>query len=622
MKRRDDAAAAGSERADLHPGRRVPAPTCENRTTNEMPALRRSTATLALAAVAACAGAPRTEPAPHPATAAEGRLVLMGTTDLHGWILPYDYYTGQRTNNGLAALAPLIDSVRAANPERTVLVESGDLLQGNPMDFVYRRLAEGEEHPVVRAMNLVGYDAAAIGNHEFNYGIEHLQRSAASARFPFISANIFRAGTAEHAYRPYAMVERTVGGRTVRIGITAVTPPGVLIWDRDNVQGRLDFREIVSSVRPVVARMRADGADIVMVAAHSGLEGSSYDTAATGVPMENASSAMAREIPGIDVIFMGHTHRELADTTINGVLVQQAKNWGTSLAVAELDLRNDGGRWTIASKRGRIIRPAPGSTSPRLEAALADAHERTRAYVAQVIGTSEAEWTSTLARTRDTPILDLINDVQMRVTGAELSAASAFSLTSRIPQGPVTVADVAGLYVYDNTLKAIRISGAQLRAYLEKSAEYYLPCPASACEALTNPGVPGYNYDVVSGVDYALDLTKPVGQRLVRLERNGRAVADADSFTIAINNYRASGSGGFSMLIGAPVVYDRGEGIRELLIEDFRRRGTLRPTDVFRQNWEIVPAALAERAAVEQRPTNAPGGEAHGGTTGQRPRNP
>jgi 2',3'-cyclic-nucleotide 2'-phosphodiesterase (5'-nucleotidase family) len=588
---------------------------------NRMYALRRLTAALGFAALAGCASGPGPESAPRPAPA-EGRLVLMGTTDLHGWILPYDYYTGQRTNNGLAALVPLIDSVRAAHPGRTVLVESGDLLQGNPMDFVYRRLAEGETHPLIQAMNLVGYDAAAIGNHEFNYGIEHLQRSAADARFPLLSANVFRAGTDDHAYRPYTFVERTIGGRTVKIGITSATPPGVLIWDRDNVHGRLDFRGIVASVRPVVARMRAEGADLVLVAAHSGLEGSSYDTVATGVPPENAASALAREVPGIDVIFMGHTHREVADTTINGVLVQQAKNWGTSLAVAELDLRWADGLWTVADASGRILRPAEGSTSPRLEAALAQAHERTRAYVSQVVGTSTEEWTSAQARTRDTPILDLINDVQMRVTGADLSSTAAFSLTSRIPAGPVTVADVAGLYVYDNTLKAVRISGAQLRAYLEKSAEYYLPCPGGACETLVNPSVAGYNFDVVSGVDYTLDLTRPVGGRVVRLERGGRAVADADSFTLALNNYRASGSGGFSMLIGAPVVYDRGEGIRELLVEEIRRRGTLSPADVFRRNWEIVPAALAERAAAEQRPPTQPGGEAHGGTTGQRPRTP
>jgi 2',3'-cyclic-nucleotide 2'-phosphodiesterase (5'-nucleotidase family) len=582
-----------------------------------MPAIHRLIAILSVTALGAC-GVSRA-PVPRPAPV-EGRLVLMGTTDLHGWILPYDYYTGQRTNNGLAVLLPLIDSVRAAHPERTVLVESGDLLQGNPMDFVYRRLAEGETHPLIHAMNLAGYDAAAIGNHEFNYGIEHLDRSISAAAFPFLSANIFRAGTDDHAYRPYTFVERTVAGRTVKVGIASATPPGVMIWDRDNVRGRLDFRDIVASMRPVVARMRAEGADVVLVAAHSGLEGSSYDTAATGVPTENAAAAMAREIPGIDVIFMGHTHRELADTTVNGVLVQQARNWGTSLAVAELDLRWADGRWTIADASGKVLRPAPGTTSPRLETAVAEAHERTRAYVSQVIGTSSTEWTSTLARSRDTPILDLINDVQTRVTGAELSSTAAFSLTSRIPAGPVTVADVAGLYVYDNTLKAVRISGAQLRAYLEKSAEYYLPCPAATCESLVNPAVAGYNFDVVSGVDYALDLTRPVGARVVRLERNGRAVADADSFTLALNNYRASGSGGFSMLIGAPVVYDRGEGIRELLIEEIRRRGTLHPGDVFRVNWELVPASLAERAAAEQRPPARPGGESHGGTTGQRPR--
>ena len=559
---------------------------------------------------AACApAAPATgegvSPAPPPvsvgAGATSGRLVLMGTTDLHGWLLPYDYYTGKETTYGLAALVPLIDSVRAANPGRTALFESGDLLQGNPLDFVYSRLQPGETHPLVMAMNLVGYDAAAIGNHEFNYGIPHLAQAVSQARFPFLSANIFRAGSAEHAYPASTIVERTVAGRPVRIGVTAVTPPGVLIWDRDNVRGRLDFRDIVASVRPVVTDLRARGADLVIVAAHSGLEGSSYDVAATGVPVENAAAAMAREVPGIDVIFMGHTHRELADTTIDGVLVQQAKNWGTSLAVAEIDLAWADGRWTVASKRGKILRPAAGSTSPRLEEALAAAHERTKAYVARRIGTSSAEWTSELARTRDTPILDLINEVQRRVTGAELSSTAAFSLSSRIPAGPITVADVAGLYIYDNTLKAVRISGAQLRAYLEKSAEYYLPCPGSTCERVTNPEVPGYNFDVVSGVDYALDLTKPVGQRVVRLRRDGRDVAAADSFTIALNNYRASGSGGFSMLIGAPVVYDRGEGIRELLIAEIERRVRIDPADVFRKNWEIVPAVLADRAAAEQR---------------------
>ena len=556
-------------------------------------------ALLTIAAGLLAAGCASTPPAVAPAA---GRLVVMGTTDTHGWLLPFDYYTGRATDHGLARLVPQIDSVRAANPGRTVLVDSGDLLQGNPLDFVYSRLRPGETHPVAAAMNFLRYDAAAIGNHEFNYGIEHLNAVARLSEFQWLSANIFLAGKAEHAYRPFTIVERTVGGAPVRVGITSVTPPGVAIWDRDKVRGRLDFRDIVASVRPVVAEMRRQGADLVVVAAHSGLEGSSYDTAATGVPTENAAAAMAREVAGIDLILMGHSHREVADTTIGGVLVMQAKNWGSSLAVAELELELGAAGWRVAGKRGRILRPAKGATSPEFEAALAPAHQRTREYVARRIGTSSAEWSAARSRVEDTPILDLINDVQMRASGAELSAAAAFSLDARIPAGPVTVADVAGLYLYDNTLKAVRVSGAQLRAFIEKSAEYYLPCPGGRCARLVNPAVPGYNFDVVSGIDYTLDLSRPAGQRVTRLRRNGRDVAAADSFTLALNNYRASGSGGFSMLIGAPVVYDRGQGIRELLIEEIERRGSIAPEQVFRRNWEIVPAELARRAAAEQAP--------------------
>jgi 2',3'-cyclic-nucleotide 2'-phosphodiesterase (5'-nucleotidase family) len=568
-------------------------------TRRRLPALVVAAALLS-GSLGGCAGARHAgnDPAGSPAS---GTLVLMGTTDLHGWILPYDYYTGTRTDHGLAALVPLIDSIRAAHPGATALVESGDLLQGNPLNYVHRTLAAGEVHPLVHAMNLVGYDAAAIGNHEFNYGLAHLDQAIAAARFPWLSANTFHHGTERHAYRSYTLLQREVNGRPLTVGVTAVVPPGVHLWDRHHVEGHLEFRDMVASVRPVVAEMRSRGADVVVVAAHSGLEGSSYDTAATGLPAENAAAAMALEVPGIDVIFLGHTHREVADTTVGGTLVLQSRNWGASLAVAELELTHTAAGWEVRRKSGRTLRPAPGTTSPMLEAAVADAHERTRAYVQQVIGTSTAEWNSALSRTRATPILDLINAVQQRVTGADLSAASAFTLNARIPAGPVTVADVAGLYVYDNTLKAVRITGAELRAYLEKSAEYYLPCPGLTCERVTSREVPGYNFDVVRGVDYALDLTRPVGARVVRLERNGRPVLPTDTFTLALNNYRQSGAGGFGMLAAAPVVYDRGEGIRELLIEEIRRMGTISPEQFFRPNWEIVPAELAERAAEEQR---------------------
>ncbi|MBA2670176.1 MAG: 5'-nucleotidase C-terminal domain-containing protein, partial [Gemmatimonadetes bacterium] len=298
--------------------------------------------------------------------------------------------------------------------------------------------------------------------------------------------------------------------------------------------------------------------------------------------------------------------RELADTTIAGTLILQAKNWAASLAVAEVDLVADGdGRWQVTSRRGSIRTPASGARSARLETVLASAHLRTMEYVGRVIGHSTAEWSARTARVEDTAILDLINEVQRSVTGADLSAASAFTLTARLPAGPITVADVAGLYVYDNTLKAVRLSGEQLRAYLEKSAEYYLPCPDSRCERVTNPAIPGYNFDVVSGVDYSLDISRPVGQRVVQLEREGRPVSPTDSFTLAVNNYRASGAGGFNMIAAAPVVYDRGEGIRELLIREIERRGSISPEAFHIRNWRIVPAGLTERALEEQTTTVA-----------------
>lgn len=555
---------------------------------------------------AACAPPPASAPAPGAGT--EATVVLMGTTDVHGWLLPHDYFTGEATPYGLARLAPIIDSIRAAHPGRTALVDSGDLLQGNPLAYVHSELRPGETHPVVTAMNLLGYDAAAIGNHEFNFGIAHLDAAIAGADFAFVSANIFRHGTDEHAYPAYVIVERSVAGRPLRIGITGATPPGVHVWDKAHVEGRLDFRDIVASLRPVVERMRAEGADLVVVAAHSGLEGTSYDTLATGLAPENVIGRLPLEVPGIDVVFMGHTHRELADSTIGGALVLQARNWAQSLAVAELRLAADaGGGWRVLEKRGQILRPRPDARAERLEAALAAAHARTLDYVTRPIGTSTARWTAERARVEDTPIIDFINEVQRRAAGADLSSAAAFNLDAVIPEGPVSVADIARLYIYDNnTLKAVRITGAQLREYLEKSAEYYLPCPALRCERVTNPAVPGYNFDIVSGVDYVLDISRPVGERVVRLEYRGRPVQPEDSFTLALNNYRQGGGGGFTMVAEAPVVYDRDESIRDLLIREIERRGTISPDDYFRRNWQIVPDALAERAVAEQNRRGAP----------------
>ena len=561
-----------------------------------------------LALLAACAPAtgtptpaPRPENLPPVTAGASDTLLLLGTTDVHNRVYPYDYYARAPIDYSLAHLKSLVDSVRAVHPGNTYLFDSGDLLQGNPLGFLYARRFGEQPNPVLRAMNLMGYDAAAIGNHEFNYGLAHLGRALQQAEFPFVSANIFRHGTSEHAYLPYVLLPHlTDAGDTLLIGVTGNTPPGVHVWDRAHVEGVLEFRDVVASVDAVVAEMDDAGADVIVVLSHGGLEGTSYDTASTGLPPENNAVRLAHEVPAIDVIFMGHTHRELADSTINGVLLTQARNWAQSLAAVTLQVVQRGrNEWDVTAKRGEILRPHAGGADVAFMDSLRWEHERTVAYVNEQIGSATERMDARTARTEDTPILDFINEVQRARGDAQLSSTAAFRLDAALPEGAITIADVAALYPYDNTLKVIRITGAQLRAYLEKSAEYYHGFPASG-GTVTNFEVPGYNFDVVSGVDYTLDLARPVGERVTSLTYQGTPVRDDQSFTLALNNYRQSGGGGYSMIADAPVIRDQQEDIRELIIEEVRRRGTIRPQDFFVPSWRIVPADAAAAAAREQ----------------------
>jgi 2',3'-cyclic-nucleotide 2'-phosphodiesterase (5'-nucleotidase family) len=546
----------------------------------------RSGAGMLLVAMAFAGCATTTARPDQPAT-----LVIMGTTDVHAWLLPWDFEAARATSNGLALLAPLVDSIRGVHGDATLLVDSGDLLQGSSMAAAYTPLEAGEEHPVITAMNLMEYDAAALGNHEFNFGIEHLDRVIADATFPFLSANVVHAGTGEPAYPEYVLVTRMLGDRPLTVGVTGVLPPGVAVWDRDHVQGRLEFPDMVDRLRVVVPRMRAEGADVVVVAAHSGFEGTSYDAATTGLGAENRMADAAREVPGIDVVFLGHTHRELADSVINDVLFLQAGARAASLAVATLELRSGRDGWTVTSRRGELVRPSADRADPAMVAALADAHARTQARAERVIGMSPVEWSAREARVRDTPLLDFINAVQKRVSGAQLSAAAAFSLNAGLPAGDITAGHLARIYPYDNNLlRAVRISGADLRAYLEHSARYFLPCPdGDACERRINPDWPGYNFDVISGVEYVLDLTRPMGERVTRLEFEGVPVRDDQMFTLALNNYRQGGGGGFPGVVDAEVVYDGTESIRSLLIQEIEERGVIRPEDYFTPSWSIRP---------------------------------
>ncbi|HEX2719296.1 MAG TPA: 5'-nucleotidase C-terminal domain-containing protein [Gemmatimonadaceae bacterium] len=553
-----------------------------------------------VAAAGACAAPASQTPSPTACTDTTA-LVIAATTDVHGRLRGWDYERNDAdSERGLSRAATVMDSVRAANPGRVILLDAGDLLQGNMLAYVAARVATDTINPIVAAMNAMGYDAAAIGNHEYNYGVPYLERAVRQARFPFLSANTWRFD-GSHAFAPYAIVERA----GIRVGVVGATTPGVMVWDRDNVAGRLRLTDIVPAVRDAAGAARRAGAQIVVVTVHSGLnEPASYDTTATGLPSENVAARIAAEVPGLALVVYGHSHRQNAGSTIGTTRLIQAKNWAQSVAVATARVARCGSEARLAAPitESALIPVTNRAEAPAVLAATERWHDETRRYVTAPLGTTPVAWRGDSARLRDTPVVDFVLEVMRKTAGAELAGGSAFTFAGFGP-GAISIADLARIYPYDNTLRAVKIGGTQLRAYLEQASNYYGTLGDAAAPVI-DPRIPGYNFDIVAGADYVLDLSKPRGSRVTSLRVGGREVQPTDSFTIALNNYRQTGGGGFSMLAGAPVTYEGTEEIRVLLERELRSRGTIRPEDYFRQNWRIEPAAAVTRAyeAMHQRP--------------------
>ena len=547
-----------------------------------------------LASCATRAPAPIALPAAVPPVCADTvRLVVASTTDVHGRLRGWDYELNRPDSlRGLTREATIVDSVRAANPGRVLLIDAGDLLQGNMFGYVAARVATDTTNPIVASMNAMRYDASAVGNHEYNYGVPYLDRAVAQATFPFLSANTKRPdGT--FPYAPYTLVQRA----GIRIGIVGATTPGVMVWDRDNVAGRIALSDIVPAVEGATESARAGGAQIIIVTVHSGLdEPSSYDTVATKLPSENVAARIAREVPGIALLLYGHSHKENPGTDIGATRMLQAKNWAQSVGIATLPIVRCGATAKVVSGgvTSRVIRAAGHVESPAIVAITEPWHQQTVRYVTAPIGSTPVAWRGDSARVRDTPIVDFVLEVMRKTAHTDLAAGSAFGFAG-LDSGAISIADLARLYPYDNTLRGIRLSGVQLRAYLEQSARYY-GTYGDSTQPVTDPRIPGYNFDIIAGVDYVLDISKPNGSRVTSLRYKGRAVQPTDTFSLALNNYRQTGGGGYSMIASAPVIYQGTDEIRVLLEREVKSKGVIRPGDYFTQNWRIVPPAAVARA--------------------------
>ncbi|MEQ9743227.1 bifunctional 2',3'-cyclic-nucleotide 2'-phosphodiesterase/3'-nucleotidase [Pectobacterium actinidiae] len=525
-------------------------------------------------------------------------LRVLETTDLHSNMMDFDYYKDTPTDKfGLVRTASLIHAARE-QATNSVLVDNGDLIQGSPLgDYMAAKgLKAGDVHPVYQAMNTLDYSVGNIGNHEFNYGLDYLHKALSGAKFPYVNANVLDAKTGKPLFTPYHIENKSVTDRdgkphTLRIGYIGFVPPQIMVWDKANLTGKVTVEDITASAKKWVPEMRKQGADLVIVIPHSGLSAEPYKAMA-----ENSVYYLS-QVPGVDAIMFGHAHAvfpsndfanikgaDIKQGTLNGVPAVMPGQWGDHLGVVDFTLNNDSGTWKVeqAKAEARPIydkaqKKSLAAEDDKLVKVLSDAHQNTREFVSKPIGKSADNMYSYLSLIQDDPTVQIVNNAQRAyvehfIQGDPdladlpvLSAAAPFKAGGRkndpasyveVEKGQLTFRNAADLYLYPNTLVVVKVNGQQVQEWLECSAGQFKHIDPSKREpqSLLNwDGFRTYNFDVIDGVNYQIDVTQPArydsecalindkAHRIKALTFNGKPIDPKATFLIATNNYRAYG---------------------------------------------------------------------------------
>ena len=529
----------------------------------------------------------------------EGQTVdlrILATTDLHTNLVNYDYYQDKPVETlGLAKTAVLIEKAKKENPN-VLLVDNGDTIQGTPLG-TYKAIVDpvekGEQHPMYAALQALGFEAGTLGNHEFNYGLDYLNRVIETAGLPIVNANVLDPATGKFIYQPYKIIEKTftdTQGRltTVKIGVTGIVPPQILNWDKANLEGKVVVRDSVEAIRDIIPEMRKAGADITLVLSHSGIGDDKYEKGEENEGYQIAS------LPGVDAVVTGHSHAEFpsgngtgfyekypgvdgVNGKINGTPVTMAGKYGDHLGVIDLKLNYTDGKWKVTDSKGSIRKVDTKSNvaDQRVIDIAKESHQGTINYVRQQVGTTTAPITSYFSLVKDDPSVQIVNNAQLWYAKQELagtpeanlpilSAAAPFKAGTRgdataytdIPAGPIAIKNVADLYLYDNVTAILKVNGAQLKEWLEMSAGQFntIDPNNSQPQNLVNTDYRTYNFDVIDGVTYEFDITQPNkydregklanpnASRVRNLKYQGKEIAPNQEFIVVTNNYRSNGN--------------------------------------------------------------------------------
>ncbi|MDK2709853.1 bifunctional 2',3'-cyclic-nucleotide 2'-phosphodiesterase/3'-nucleotidase [Enterobacter cloacae] len=574
-------------------------------------------------------------------------LRILETTDLHSNMMDFDYYKDTPTEKfGLVRTASLINAARN-EVKNSVLVDNGDLIQGSPLgDYMAAKgLKKGEIHPVYKAMNTLDYTVGNLGNHEFNYGLKYLHDALAGAKFPYVNANIIDVKTKKPLFTPYLIKETEVVDQdgkkqTLKIGYIGFVPPQIMTWDKANLTGKVTVNDITETARQYVPEMREKGADVVVVVAHSGLSADPYQVMA-----ENSVYYLS-EVPGVDAILFGHAHAvfpgkdfasikgaDIDKGTLNGVPAVMPGMWGDHLGVVDLVLNNDSGSWKVTASKAEA-RPIYDAAAKKSLAAedqklldvLKHDHDATREFVSKPIGKSADNMYSYLALVQDDPTVQVVNMAQKAyaehfVQGDPdlanlpvLSAAAPFKVGGRknepasyveVEKGQLTFRNAADLYLYPNTLVVVKATGKEVKEWLECSAGQFnqIDPKSSKPQSLINwDGFRTYNFDVIDGVDYQIDVTQPAkydgecqainpqAERIKNLTFKGKPVDPAATFLVVTNNYRAYG-GKFAGTGDSHIAFASPDENRSVLAAwisaESKKAGEIHPA--VDNNWRLAP---------------------------------
>ncbi len=574
---------------------------------------------------------------------------ILATTDLHAHLMPYDYFKDAPSDAvGLLRTASLIRTARAEVPG-ALLFDNGDLLQGSPKaDSLAEtgKIGAGRLHPMIAAMNALGYDAATPGNHDFNFGLPFLEQAIGGAAFPFVLANVRRVADRSGRDRaflpPHVLLDRSFPDRSgqpraLRIGVIGFVPPQIMRWDRDFLDGRLVAEDIVTSARRLVPALRKAGADLVLALCHTGIGGTEAQDG-----MEDAAIPAAR-VAGIDVVILGHSHLVFPSAaftdwpetdwrggTVAGTPAVMAGAMGSHLGVVDLELAKTADGWAVRSSTvaarpiarrmpdGRVLPLV--ADDPALQGIATGAHLSALTYVRRPVGRSEVGLHSYFSLLHQDRALSLIADAQRAAVAAAsitrgqsgtapvLSAVAPLKSGGRsgpshyvdIPAGPLAVRNCADLYPFPNSIRAVAATGAQLAEWLERSAAIYRRIlPQTPDQPLIDPDHPSYNFDVLDGLTYVIDLTVPArysprgrvidpgARRIADLRHNGSPVTPDQRFIVATNSYRVQGGGDFPVLAETEVVYEAPIANREVIVRHISGQIGLRPEP--RATWRFAP---------------------------------